>query len=87
MGVFREFASVWPNLGAVFLLIGVATILPLAVERYYLGWDSIHMMGQTMFLFLLLGAFFRLLTEGSKSTRNSLSIAVIAISIHWHESL
>mgnify|MGYP004446739299 CR=1 FL=1 len=34
MGIFRELASVGHDLGAVFLLIGLATLLPLGVGAY-----------------------------------------------------
>jgi hypothetical protein len=53
MGIFHEFASVGHDLGSVFLLIGIATILPLGVGRYYLEWDALLVMGQTTLLFLL----------------------------------
>jgi len=79
MGIFRELASVGHDLGAVFLLIGLATILPLGVGAYYQEWDALFVMGQATLLFLLLGASLRLLPKGSKPARNSLSIAATAL--------
>ena len=40
MGIFRELASVGHDVGAVFLLIGLATFLPLGVGAYYQAWDA-----------------------------------------------
>ncbi|MCZ9312844.1 MAG: TrkH family potassium uptake protein [Methanocorpusculum sp.] len=79
MGIFRELASVGHDLGAVFLLIGLATILPLGVGAYYQEWDAFFVMGQATLLFLLLGASLRLLPKGNKPARNSLSIAATAL--------
>ena len=79
MGIFRELASVGHDVGAVFLLIGLATFLPLGVGAYYQEWDAFFVMGQATILFLLLGAALRLLPKGSKPARNSLSIAATAL--------
>lgn len=79
MGIFRELASIGHDLGVVFLLIGLATILPLGVGTYYQEWDALFVMGQAMFLFLLLGTALRFLPKGDKPARNSLSIAATAL--------
>lgn len=79
MGIFRELASVGHDVGAVFLLIGLATSLPLGVGAYYQEWDAFFVMGQATILFLLLGVALRLLPKGSKPARNSLSIAATAL--------
>ena len=78
MGIFCELASVGHDVGAVFLLIGLATFLSLGVGAYYQEWDAFFVMGQATILFLL-GAALRLLPKGSKPARNSLSIAATAL--------
>ena len=79
MGIFRELAGVGHDLGAVFLLIGLATLLPLGVGAYYQEWDALFVMGEATILFLLLGAGLRLLPKGKNPARNSLSIAATAL--------
>lgn len=79
MGIFRELAGVGHDLGAVFLLIGLATLLPLGVGAYYQEWDALFVMGEATVLFLLLGAGLRLLPKGKNPARNSLSIAATAL--------
>ncbi len=79
MGIVRELASVGHDLGAVFLLIGLATILPLGVGAYYQEWDAFSVMGQTTLLYLILGGALRFLPKGDIKSRNSLSIAATAL--------
>lgn len=79
MGIVRELASVGHDLGAVFLLIGLATILPLGVGAYYQEWDALSVMGQTTLLYLILGGALRFLPKGDIKSRNSLSIAATAL--------
>lgn len=79
MGIFRELAGVGHDLGAVFLLIGLATFLPLGVGVYYQEWDALLAMTEATIVFLVLGIVFRLLPPGDKPARNSLSIAATAL--------
>ncbi len=79
MGLIRELASVGRDLGAVFLLLGIATLLPLAIGAYYQEWHVLPVMLESTLLFFALGIFLRLLPKGDKPARSSLSIAATAL--------
>ncbi|MDU9375813.1 Trk system potassium uptake protein TrkG [Methanocorpusculaceae archaeon Sp1] len=79
MGLIRELASVGRDLGAVFLLVGIATILPIIVGIYYQEWHVLPVMLVPTLLFFALAIFLRFLPKGDKPARNSLSIAATAL--------
>lgn len=79
MGIFHELATVGRDLGAVFLLMGIAALLPFGVGAYYQEWDALLSMGEATLLSFVLGAALRLLPKGDKPARNSLSIAATAL--------
>ncbi|MDV0443211.1 TrkH family potassium uptake protein [Methanorbis rubei] len=79
MGLIRELASVGRDLGAVFFLLGVATLLPIVIGVYYQEWHALGAILQATLLFFAIGIFLRFLPKGNKPARNSLSIAATAL--------
>ena len=79
MGYLRELPAIGRDIGSVFLLIGLVSLLPMIVGCIYQEWYALPWMATSTITLLVLGGVLHLLPKYNKPPRASLSIAATAL--------